>query len=483
MLLLTIVVGTILVVYAYVSGATILPDTDEHVNKMLEKLKTTEVKGYLDGHFDVYITNTGSVDSVIDMFYVKDFLGGTLTAKEVTAPIAVGDTEEFLFDPYLVGQSPWSWYEIVGVTNRGNKFTVNLYGFYSGAYELGEGPHEYTAPNGSKVVEVDYLYNVNDVTIDGIPASPSDLQNLTSIDGSYFGFPATNWTDAVGSFPIAGYELDFNSNAYTTHGENINDLRNFGSSMVWHFNMHPGTGIYELSAIFNGSTPNMKYPKLTVTFIFDLQNSGYSTLNGTLQFYNWTSNQFVTSGTGFVKFNGSSIAFATSPPAVSGYRNLTLEVNSQDVLGPDGEWKFIISMTNTGNDNVKLDYLEVKEQAIYIHSFETLFWYSASNVAYEENVTQLTFSVTGLFPTSAPSYWYAVYNFDAKKWYYLGEFLGSDSRVTHAYQLTDSCASFIENGTKNVLARIFPSADLPSLQMIYVDQSRLIIRQLEYRPT
>jgi hypothetical protein len=48
-----------LIVYAYVSGETVLPDTNQQVGRMLEKLKTVEVKAYRDGQFQVFIMNTG----------------------------------------------------------------------------------------------------------------------------------------------------------------------------------------------------------------------------------------------------------------------------------------------------------------------------------------------------------------------------------------------------------------------------------------
>ena len=477
MLLLTIVAGTVLVVYAYVSGATVLPDTDQHVGKMLEKLKTVEVKGYADGHFDVYITNTGSVDSVIDMFYVKDFLGGTLTAKEVTAPIAVGDTEEFLFDPYLVGQSPWSWYEIVGVTNRGNKFTVNLYGFYSGAYELGEGPHEYTAPNGSKIVEVDYPYNVYNVTIDGAPTNPSNLPNLTAIDGVYFSFPATDLNSVIASYPAGLYEWDYVANKWIDHGalENIKYLNNTGSpaSQLIHINAQD----FNISTVFTGSTTNMKYPKLVVTIIFDVLK--WDKLSGTIQFYDWSTGRYVTSGNGYFAFNGSSLPAANASANV-GSRNMTLIINTTNLLGQNGEWQILWNMTSTQkNENIKLDYFAVTEKADYMHAFETVFWYNASSVTNENNVTQMAFSTTGIFPASAPDYWFAVYNFDTKNWYYLGQIPGSSSPQTSYFELSESCSRYIQNGTKIVASRIIPTVDLPSLQQIQIDQSRLIIRQWE----
>jgi hypothetical protein len=471
MLLLTIVVASALVVYAYVSGATVLPDAGQHTGKMLEKLKTVEVKGFADGHFNVSIMNTGSVDSVIDVFYVHDFLGNTLTSIPVNVAIAVGETKQFIFDPFLVGQSPWSWYKIIAVTDRANKVTTNLYGFYSGAYELGAGPGEN---------EYDYSYGAFYVTIDGAQVAPPNLENLTAIDGTTFAYPASNWTNAVVTYPSGAYDLDIVSGQYITHAEDIDRLSNFGSSTVLLFNIHDV--YYFMSSIFNGTVRNVGYPELKVTFIFDMQNSGWTDLSGSFQFYDFGNGQYVSSGNGYFQFNGSSLPIARTngyPSAPPGYRLVEFTVDATDLISNNGNWSVLLNMTSGGQDVVKLDYFSVTETVSYAYSFETELWYRAIEVTDENNVTQIMFTTTGTFPSGA-NYTFRAYDFDAGAYSLLGTIVGSPLAQTWIFTIDDSCSRYIDDSTNNVRVLIMPMNDLPESEHIHIDQARMILRQVEY---
>jgi hypothetical protein len=468
MLLLIIVSATVLVVYSYVSGSTVLPDSDQQTGRMLEKLKTVEVKGYADGHYSIFIMNTGAVDSVIDTFYVKNFTGNTLVAIPVNAPLAVGETKEFVFDPYLVGQEPWSWYEILGVTDRGNKIPTNLYGFYTGAYEIGEWPE-----NGEK----DQKFDVFDVTINSTSTNPSNLANLTAIDGNYFGYLANNWSNAITTYATGVFDFDLNA-TYNAHSENIADLSNWGSSTVLHFNVHPYSGNYFLSSFFNGTSTILRYPTIAVTLVFDLEGSGWSTLNGSIQFFDWSRNEYATSGNGYFEFvDGTTLPTASHPPASSGYKNITVIADAANLLGDHGEWSIKLNMSNTDNNNLKLDYFAVTEMTENAAPFNTIFWYNVAGID-KNNVTQILFSTTGIFPTSGVSYEFLVYNFDNNTWDVLGEFQGSYSMQTCVYKALWPCSSYI-SPTNIINTRIIPLHDLPSQDMVYIDQARIIVRQTE----
>jgi hypothetical protein len=469
MLLLIITSATVLVLYSYVSGTTVLPDSDQQAGKMLEKLKTVEVKGYADGHYSVFIMNTGDINSTIDTFYVKDFTGNTLVAVPVNVPIAVGETKEFVFDPYLVGQSPWAWYEVVGVTNRANKVTTNLYGYITGASELGEAP---------SANEYDYAYNVFNVTIDNIPTASANLPNLTAIDGNYYSFLAENWTNSFVSFPTSALEYDINSGIYHTKSDvsNLNDLS--GEPYVLLYNVKTNGSNCFASGIFSGNTANNKYPQIMLTFIFDVQGSVWDQLTGTIQFYDWSSNEYVTSGNGFYTLNGSTLPYAV-PPAQSGFKNFTVILDASALIGENGEWRVLVNITTSNPTTIKLDYFTVKEWVDSPHMFETIFWYQANNVIDENNVTNVLFSMTGIFPSSS-SYWFMVWNFDKNGWYALGQFQGTSDVQTVIFQIDWPCSSYIQNGTKNVEVKVLPTQPLPSSELIRIDQTRLIIRQIEF---
>jgi len=471
MLLLIIVSATVLVIYSYVSGSTVLPDSDKQVGRMLEKLKTVEVKGYADGHYSIFIMNTGDVDSVIDTFYVKNFTGNTLLAIPVNAPLAVGETKEFIFDPYLVGQEPWSWYEILGVTDRGNKVQTNLYGFYTGAYEIGDWPE-----NG----EIDTKFDVFDVTINGTSTPLSNLPNMTAIDGNYFGYLANNWSSVITTNPSGVFDFDLNA-SYNPHydksyGYDLFHLTDFGSSTVLHFNIQSQGGNYFLSSIFNGTSTMLRYPTIAVTFVFDLEGSGWSTLNGSIQFFDYSHNEYVTSANGYFKFvDGTTLDDADHPPASSGYKNITVVADAANLLGDHGEWSIMLNMSNEDNNNLKLDYFAVIEITENAAPFNTIFWYNVAGIN-ENNVIQIIFSTTGIFPTSGVGYEFVAYNFDDNSWDTLGAFQGSYSIQTCVLEVSSSCSSYI--GTDAILTRIIPLQDLPSTDMVYIDQSRIIIREV-----
>lgn len=481
-LLLIIVSAAVIVIYSYVSGATVVPDTGQQVGRMLEKLKPVEVKGYADGQFRVFIMNTGNVDSVIDMFYVKGFVGETLLAIPASSvatdtALSAGEVMECRFDPFLINSSPWDWFEIVGVTERGNKVITNLYGYFTGAYELGVGPIK---------GEYDYAYSVFDVTIDGVSTNPSNLPNLTAIDDTYFGYLANDWSDTITNHAAGVFDFDLNT-TYNAHfdknyGYDLSHLEDYGSSTVLHFNVKSTGSDYFLSSIFNGTSSQLRYPTIVMTMIFDLEGSGWNTLNGTIQFFDWSRNEYVTSGNGYFEYHdGRTLPDAFKPPAASGYKNITVSADAANLLGPHGEWSIMVNMSNTDNSNLKLDYFAVLEVTENATPFKTIFWYKLVDLEDENNVTQIIFSTTGIFPTSGVSYEYLVYNFDEGEWETIGVFQGSSSMQTQVFEILWPCSSYI-SATNMTQARIIPTKDLPSQEMVYIEQTRMIFRQIKYTP-
>jgi len=467
-LLLIVAMSAALVVYAYVSGATVVPDTDQHVGKMLEKLKTVEVKGSPNGDFKVSIMNVGTNDAVIDMFYVKDFDGNTIAVVPVTVPIGVGETETFLFDSWVLGNGPWSWYEIYGVTQRGNTVRANLFSFLSAAYELGD------RPSGN---EQDYLCGVENVTIDNIPTPPANLPNLTAIDNNYFGFPATNWNYTGVSFPTSVFEFDMDDGIYHSKGDvsYLADLT--GEPYVLLYNTKVDDTTSFTSGNFSGNTGNYKYPKIIITFIFYVQPSRWAELSGTVQFFDWSANEYATSGDGYATFDGDTLPYGI-PPAQSGFKNFTMEIDKGAWVDSDGKWNVLVNITTNNPTTVKLDYFTVQEKVDYIHGFETVFWYSVSSDIDENNVTDILLTTTGSFPSSIAGYWYQVFNFDTGVWDDLGTFQGTSSDQTIFYDINGDCGKYIDDSTKVIKARIMPMEDLPDAEMLNIDQTRAIIRQV-----
>lgn len=460
-LLLAIITATVLVVYSYVSGATILPDTGQHTGKMLEKLKPVQAQGWADGRFYLYFMNTGSVDSVVDMCYVKDFNGNNLIAIPFNTSVAVGETAAFAFDPWKYGTSPWDWYEITAVTDRGNKYTANLYGFFSGGYELGKGPGEN---------ELDKVFSVSKVN--GTSTYPSGLSTLVSIDGIYFNFNSTYLTSKYTSKCTDSYYFDMSSGNWKNK-DPIPALWKADKDTI-NYEVKLANGTTYVLANFSGQTLNLKYPRIGMNFTFFTQSS--LNFNITVQFFDWNRNAYAIAGqNGYRILNQSNLFSATD--VGNNYYNVTVEFDANGLIGPHGEWSVLlyIATNETPQPNYKFDYFSVSELANYINSFETLFWYNID--VPKENVTNMLFTTTGIFPSSSSKYRFSIFDFDYGCFYYLGDVAGSSSVQTAIFEVTQLCSHYIDNSLQ-VCLRIMPIDDLPSLAEIKIDQTRLIVRQI-----
>lgn len=462
-LLLAIISAMVLVVYSYVNGATVLPDTGQHTGKMLEKLKPVEVQGWADGRFNLYFMNTGSVDIVVDMCYVKDFNGNTLIAIPFNTSVAVGETAVLPFDPYYYGTSPWDWYEITAVTDRGNKYTANLYGFFSGGYELGKGPEEN---------ERDKFYNV--LKVNGTSTYSSNLSTLNTIDGKYFNFDSTYLISKYTSKCTDSYSFDISSGNWKKKDPIPALLMADKDTINYEGKLANGT-TYVL-ANFSGQTLNLKYSKVGMNFTFFTQSS--LNFNITVQFFDWNRNAYAIAGqNGYRIFNQGNLIPADD--VGNNYYNVTAKFDANGLIGQHGEWSVLLYiMTNeTPQPNYKFDYFSVSELADYINSFETLFWYQIDPPS-ENNVTNMLFTTTGIFPSNSSRYRFSIFDFDYPCFYYLGEVAGSSSVQTVIYEVNQFCSRYIDNSTKQVCLRIMPVDDLPSLAEIKIDQARLIVRQV-----
>lgn len=477
MLLLTIVAAAALVVYGYVSGASVLPDSDQHTGKMLEKLKTVEVKGYDDGQIRVYIMNTGSVDSVVDVFYVNDFNGNPIFTIPVNAEIAVGETKEFIFDTFVIGNGPWSWYEIMAVTERSNKVRANLFAFYSGAYELGPRPGEFESDSG---------WFVSNVTQNGVPVDPGVLpdliDNITYIDENNFNQSTGDVETRNTPHPISSFEYNTSS---TKFDDPMTDPIEWletaeGTPEVFDYQVHldPVTGFRWVKFQMTGNTGNMKYPMLNFEAVFYINPSNWAAreINGSIQFYDWVAQKYVTTGNGFFTYTKGNLT-----GGANNYWNLTTgSFPRGNLINEQGEWKVLFNYSTNRNTEFKLDYIAVTENNTYTNDIETVFAYDLNGIN-QTKVTRILFSMTGIFPEEASFYWFSVYNFDERRWDYLGTILGSASPQTATFEVVlPQCQSVISDSPDPgiIEARISPGEEITQPIEIQIDQAKMILRQL-----
>ena len=470
-LLVSIATATATVVYSYMGGISVLPEAEPLASSMLESLKTVGVKGSSNGIFDVYIMNVGNIDSVIDVFYVKDFTGVTVATIPVNVSIAIGQIVDFQLDTYLYGDGPWSWYEIRGITARGNRFDMNLFASQSGAQAIGELPEGET---DSLYPVVRVIVNGTDVTTDGI------LQNLTYVDGKFFDVMTGKLVFNEVSSPATAVEFDFDAGSYNIYHYDVDNLRYAegipNSANVVKVNLHnvdSGSGSM-MSITFSGSTSNSRYSSLVLSFGFDMNTAAFNGMNGTVQFWDWNTNQYVISGNGYWAFNSDDIYWDTYG---SNMRNFSVIMDLGALTSPNGEWSIMLNLsTNKKNVEIKFDYLHVKEVIENVNGIDTLFCYQLVGID-ESAVTKLLFSTTGIFSANS-DYNMAVFNFDTQSWNYFNVIKGSSELQTVALEVSSSCASYI-NSTNFVIIKISPIQGSTSVETIFTDQSRLIVRTIE----
>jgi len=155
---------------------------------------------------------------------------------------------------------------------------------------------------------------------------------------------------------------------------------------------------------------------------------------------------------------------------------VTMDLGS--LIGPNGEWSLILNISTSNNNlnALKFDYLHVKEVTENVNGIDTLFCYQLVGID-ESVVTKLLFSTTGIFSANS-DYNMAVFNFDTQSWNYFSVIKGSSELQTVAIEVTSSCSSYI-NSTNFVIIKISPIQGSNSVETIFTDQSRLIVRTLE----
>ncbi len=472
-LLISIATATATVIYSCMSDTSALPEAEPLASSMLESLKTVGVKGSSNGIFDVYVMNIGDIESVVDVLYVKDFTGAAVATIPVNVSIAVGQIVDFQLDSYLYGNGPWSWYEIQGVTARGNKFDMSLFASQSGAQAIGE------LPEG----ETDSLYPVVRVIVNGTDVTTGEvLQNLTYVDGQFFDVTTGKLVFDEASSPATAVGFDFETGAYNINPNgDVANLRyaegNPSSNNVISINVHGDSSGSMMSANFSGITSNYRYSALVLSFGFELNPNDFNSMNGTVQFWDWSKNQYVTSGNGYWEFDSSSI-YWVSYGQNNKWHNFTVTMDLGSLIGPNGEWSLILNISTSNNNlnALKFDYLHVKEVTENVNGIDTLFCYQLVGID-ESVVTKLLFSTTGIFSANS-DYNMAVFNFDTQSWNYFSVIKGSSELQTVAIEVTSSCSSYI-NSTNFVIIKISPIQGSNSVETIFTDQSRLIVRTLE----
>jgi len=462
-----------MVIVAVAAGAAILTivsssvtsaDSTNEANRILEDLKIVQVTVGEDKTTRIFVINRGSVDSKVDRFYIKDYDGNLVAVIPVNQTVKVNEIKDCIVD--AAGMDVWSWYEITGVTERGNKILSKVSG--------NPFTNDALPPPGPNAHE--YVFRVSNITVNGVPVTDQSVfTSLLAIDNDTYAIPSKE-------LGFLGYNDSMAVVYYDLQGETLEGPKFAGIEALSAYNdgnyLHVVTNNLPdsslSSTIFNGTVQNPNYDRLLLNFSFSLQN-GQFPVNCTVEFFNWETGDYSRPGS-----NGYWERLNMDNSNYSGSYNFSIPMKLESIVSDGGNWSLRINITagTKGNINIKYDYLALVLKNKYSNGIETLLYYNVSqHVKDPANVTKMIFSVTGIFPDS---FWFDAFNYShaapaEKHWEILGVIEGSGSSKTWIFTVSGTeCSDFIDN-TGIVITRMLPVDDLPSGTVIQLDQAKLLI--------
>lgn len=463
LLMIIVAVAASAAIISIVSSSVFTKDSTNEANRIIEDLKIVQVTVDEDKTVHIYIINRGGIDSIVDRLYINDYEGKMAAVILVNKTVGVNEVIDCIVD--AAGMDVWNWYEITGVTSRGNKILSKLPGnpFINDALPpLGPFFHE-------------YVFRVSNITVNGIPIlDPYVYQSLIGIDGNSYPIPSKE-------FAFLGYNNSFAVLYYDLQGEtlegpknvNINALQSLDGNVLHVVtNKLPNSSMS--STIFNGTVQNPEYDRFRLNFSASLQNGNFP-VSITVEFFNWKTGYYSTSGNGYWE----SLNMDNS--AKKGEYNFSILMDSDSLFSDDGDWSARINITagTTGNLNIKYDYLGLILGQSYRYGIDTVLMYDLSQYVEDpSNITKMIFSVTGDFPSST-SFWFNAFNYSPhnpadKHWQILGTISGSDQTKTWIFTVTGDCSDFVDQNWI-VKTWIFPVDDLPEGTIIKLDQAKLLV--------
>lgn len=474
-LMVTIAVAAGAVILSFMNSSIVTADAGPEAAKAIENLRIVQVKAGFDKTIHIYVLNRGGIDATVNVLYFKDFNGSIVAVIPVNHSVGVYQIADVIFDG--AGLDIWNWYEVAGVTNRGNKIVSEVPGnpFLNDAIP-GPGPNER-----------EYRFGVSEISVNGqVITDPQVLQNLYAIDGQSYSMPTKEF--AFIGYNDSGSASYFDLNGETLEGPktgNLDFLSIFGDGKGVHAVTNKLPDSQLSCTVFSGISQNPEYDRLFLNFSVDLQSGNFLT-SITVQFWNWETNSYATSGNGYwEQLNMDNKDYG-------GYYNFKIPFTSYQLISQGGEWTVMINITasTTGNINVDYDYFALIFGQAYTSGIETILFFNASDhVDYIDNVTKLIFSVTGVFPTfegNQTYFWFDAFNYShanpaQKHWQSLGVITGNNNTQTWGVIVSgESCKSFIsDDNYKKVMIRIFPVDDLPYGTTIYLEQAKILVTVLE----
>ena len=469
-LMVTIAVAAGAVILSFMNSSIVTADAGPEVAKTIENLRIVQVKAGFDKTIHIYVLNRGGIDANVNVLYFKDYDGNIVAVIPVDHDVKVYEIADVIFDG--AGYDVWNWYEVAGVTQRGNKIVSEVPGnpFLNDAIP-GPGPNEN-----------EYVFRISEINVNGqVINDPDVLKNLYAIDGQSYSMPTREF--AFIGYNNSGTATYFDLNGETLEGPktgNLEFLQIFGDGKGVHAvtNKLPNSSLS--CTIFNGKSQNPEYDRLFLNFSVDIQ-SGNFLVSITVQFWNWETGEYATAGNGYWQ----SLNMINND--YGGHYNFKIPFSSYQLISQTGDWSVMINITaaTTGNINVDYDYFALIFGQPYTSGIETILSFDvSSHVDSISNVTKLIFSVTGVFPPDYYYFWFDAFNYShanpaQKHWQSLGVINGNDNKQTWGVIVNgEACASFI--GTdKKVMIRIFPVDDLPSGTVIQLEQAKLLVTVLE----
>ena len=469
LLLLVIAVSAAAFILYLSSSAVLSRSSEAEGARIMEDLKIVQVKVDLDRTVHIWVVNRGGVGAMMDRLYVSDFNGGMAAVLPVDTALDPGQMKDIIVD--AAGYEVWKWYEITGVTDRGNKVPS----------KISENPFTNLAFPGPGPYEVEYVFRVTKIIANGLPeASPETLAKVLSIDGNVY---------SVGSRPgtFIGYNASVSTSYYELNGESLEGPKKVPEDALYYID---GKIIHVVSnkladsslssVIFEGKVQNPEFDRFMLNFSATIQNGNFP-VNVTVEFWEWSEGSYIRSGNGYwyQSFDNSAMA--------GNYTLSTGRIWSKGIFSDAGDWKvrINISAATTGNLNTKYDYLSLILGQKYYEGLEVILSFDTSNNAYNrENVTQMLFSMTGTFPPARSSYWIDIFNYShsspgAKHWQIIGILNGGESPQTFIKTLPTASSQDFIGSDKNVMIRIHPVDNLPPETYIQIDQAKLIITVAE----
>ncbi|MCQ5377562.1 MAG: hypothetical protein NO516_05875, partial [Candidatus Methanomethylicia archaeon] len=177
-LMVTIAVAAGAVILSFMNSSIVTADAGPEVAKTIENLRIVQVKAGFDKTIHIYVLNRGGIDANVNVLYFKDYDGNIVAVIPVDHDVKVYEIADVIFDG--AGYDVWNWYEVAGVTQRGNKIVSEVPGnpFLNDAIP-GPGPNEN-----------EYVFRVSEINVNGqVINDPDVLKNLYAIDGQSYSMP------------------------------------------------------------------------------------------------------------------------------------------------------------------------------------------------------------------------------------------------------------------------------------------------------